>query len=429
MRLTQPRLRLPVCLVAVAALTALASACSSSGGGSTSPGGTVKIDELVPLTGPSAAFGPEDDIPGFVSAATAINAAGGIMGKHLTLIQTDLGADPADSVANIHQMLATNPGLNGVVGLTSDTALVDAPILDQANIATITEAGTILLDHVHFKYLYRDFPPDSTDSVAMAAYALKKGWTRAAFLVGENSGSQSVVPPLRASYTKHGGTIVDNEALPLDQTSYQVELSKVLAAKPQVIFYETDAQTAATIFQELKSMNNLSIPIVGTSATALGPFWQTASQAVGGYNVMNKFFIAIQSPSQYNSPAYATFYKYFRKAYPKTVVNVYLGNNYDSVIIMALAMDMAHSTDPRKYVSFIPKVVDNHSAPAVASYAAGVAAIKAGKPFYYNTTLGPISFNQYHSIAGTYVAQNISPDGKNFVTVENLPNDLVASYE
>lgn len=433
MRLKQHPHGLRLSVVAVAALVALVSACggggSSANGSGGSSGGTVQIDELIPLTGPSADIGPQDDIPGFTTAAKAINAAGGIMGKHLTMIQTDLGADPADSVTNTHQMLASHSGLNGVVGLTSDTALTTAPILNQAHIPTITQAGTIQLDHARFQYMYRAFPPDSTDSVAMAAYALKKGWTRAALLIGQNSGSQSVIPPLRSSYTKHGGQIVDNEALPLDQTSYQVELSKVLAKKPQVIFYETDPQTAATIFQELKSMNNLSIPVVGTSATATGPFWRTASQSVGGYSGMNKFFVDVTAPSQYNGAGYSTFLKYYKQHYRNSAPNVYIAGNYDSVIIMALAMDMAHSTDPAKYVSYIPKVVDNHKAKPVTSYAAGVAAIKARTPFYYNGTLGPISFNQYHSMAGSYVAQRISPNGKSFQTIENLPNDLVASYE
>lgn len=430
MRSQAKRARLTVLTVGAIALALLSAACGTSNSGGSSPNsGAVQIDELIPLTGPSADIGPQDDIPGFTVAAAAINAAGGIMGKHLNMIQTDLGADPADSVTNTRQMLASHSGLNGVVGLTSDTALVTAPILNQAQIATITQAGTIELDHVHFRYLYRDFPPDSTDSTAMSAYALRKGWTRAALLIGENSGSQSVIPPLRSSYTKHGGQIVINEALPLDQTSYQVELAKVLAQRPQVIFYETDPQTAATIFGEMKSMDNLAIPVVGTSATATGPFWQTVSQAVGGYPVMNKFFVDVTAPSQYNGAGYATFLQWYKKTYPADVPNVYIAGNYDSVVIMALAMDMAHSTVPAKYVDFIPKVVENHSAEAVTSYAQGVAAIKAGTPFYYDGTLGPISFNQYHSMAGAYVVQAISADGKSFVTLSDLPNDLVASYE
>jgi hypothetical protein len=79
----------------------------------------------------------------------------------------------------------------------------------------------------------------------------------------------------------------DGEALPLDQTSYQV------------IFYETDEQTAATIFSEPKTLNNLSIPIIGSSACGTAPFWQTASQAVGGYAAMANFFVDVNAPSQY----------------------------------------------------------------------------------------------------------------------------------
>ena len=418
--------RIPVMVtVATAAAVALAACGGSSGG--TPASSNVVVDELVPLTGPSADIGPQDDIPGFTAAQAAINAAGGILGKKLTLVQTDLGADPADSVTNTRQMLAANSGLSGVVGLTSDTVIVTANVLEQAHIATITQAGTLQLDKYQSTYIFRMFPPDSTNSVAMAAVALQKGYTRAALLIGQNSGSQSIIAPLVASYTKHGGTIVDNEALPLDQTSYQVELTKMIAAKPDVIFYETDEQTAATIFSELKTLNNLSIPIIGSSACGTAPFWQTASQAIGGYAAMAKFFVDVNAPSQYTGAGYQTFHKYYQQIYPADTPNVYIAGNYDSLIVMALAMTMAHSTDPTVYVSDIPKVVDDHSAMEVTNYADGVAAIKAGKSFYYNGTLGPVSFNQYHSIAGEYVVEQDS--GNAFHTIQDVPNDVVAAYE
>lgn len=416
--------RAAILLVASLSLAACASGGSTGGGSS-----TVAIDMLVPLTGPSADIGPQDDIPGFRAAEAAIKDSGGILGKKLQLVETDLGADPADSVANTRQMLAANAGLSGVVGLTSDTAVITATLLNNSHIVTMTQSGTIQLDNVHLKYLFRDFPPDSTNSVAMAAVALQKGYKKAALLIGQNSGSQSVVPPLVASYQKHGGTIVDNESLPLDQSSYQVELAKVIAAKPDVIFYETDEQTAATIFSELKSLNNLSIPIIGTSATGTGPFWQTASQAVGGYAAMAKFFTDVNAPNQYDGAGYQTFLKYYKAIYPSDTPNPYLAGNYDSVIILALAMTLANSTDPTVYVNDIEKVVDDHTAMKVTDYASGLAAIKAGQKFYYDGTLGPISFNANHSIAGEYVLQTIKPDGSDFTTLETITNDVVASYE
>jgi branched-chain amino acid transport system substrate-binding protein len=293
----------------------------------------------------------------------------------------------------------------------------------------ITQAGTNQLDHVQFPYLWRDFQPDTVNSVAMAAYALSHGYRRAALMIGQNGGSQSVVPTLVKSFTGHGGRVVSNEQLPLDQSSYQSELTKMLSSHPDVIFTETDPQSAATMFSELKGMNGLSIPVIGTSATAIGPYWSTVSKAVGGIGEMNKFFTDITPPSTGSGPGYNTFLKFYRRANPGVPTNVYVAGNYDCIVIMALAMDMANSTKPSVYVKDIPKVVDNHSAPAVATYAAGLAAIKAHKAFYYAGALGPVSFNQYHSITGLSVAQKSASSGNSFVTVEKLSNDLVAKYQ
>ncbi len=413
----------------VIALAGCASAAGGHSGGGSSGGGSVLIDELIPLTGPSASIGPSDDIPGFKAGALAVNDAGGVLGRHINLLQTDLGADPADSVTNTRQMLAQHPNVAGVVGLTSDTAVVTADLLNSSHMAVITQAGTVELDHVRLPYMWRDFQPDTINSVAMAAYALSHGYRRAALMIGQNSGSQSVVPPLVKSFTAHGGKVVVNEQLPLDQTSYQAELTKMISAHPDVIFTETDPQTAATMFSELKGMHGLTIPVVGTSATAIGPYWSTVAKAIGGVGVMNKFFVDITPPSSGSGPGYASFLKFFRKANPHASTNVYVAGNYDCIVIMALAMDMAKSTTPSVYVKDIPKVVDNHSAMKVTTYAAGLAAIKAHKPFYYAGALGPVSFNQYHSITGESVVQKSSPSGNSFVTVETLSNDMVAKYQ
>lgn len=415
-------------MAGVVALALALAACGSSAGGGSASGG-VLIDELIPLTGPSADIGPSDDIPGFKAGALAVNGSGGVLGHPITLTETDLGADPADSITNTRQMLAQHPNVAGVVGLTSDTAVVTAQLLNSAHMVAITQAGTNQLDHVRLPYLWRDFQPDTVNSVAMAAYALSHGYRRAALMIGQNSGSQSVVPTLVKSFTGHGGHVVINEQLPLDQSSYQAELTKMLSSHPDVIFTETDPQSAATMFSELKGMNGLSIPVIGTSATAIGPYWNTVSKAVGGVSAMNKFFTDITPPSTGSGPGYNTFLKFYKRANPGVATNVYVAGNYDCIVIMALAMDMAGSTKPSDYVKDIPKVVDDHSASAVTTYAAGLAAIKAHKAFYYAGALGPVSFNPYHSITGLSVAQKSSGSGNSFVTVQKLSNDLVAKYQ
>jgi len=414
-------------LAGLGAITALVlTGCGASAG---SGSGSVQIDELVPLTGPSAHISTQDDIPGFATAVAAVNQAGGVLGRKLVAVETDSGADPADAVASVHQMLATHSSLSGVVGMTSDTGLVTGSLLNASKMVTITQAGTTALDGVHWPYVFRDFSPDSAEGDAMAAYALRKGWTHAAFLFGENGASQSISAVVQASYTAHGGTAVVNDKLPLDASSYESQIAQVVAAKPQVIFFETDPTTAATIFAEMKAVNNLSIPVVATSVAAEGPFWLTVQQAVGGYATMRRFMVSVTSPALSSGAAYRAFLKLYNPRYPKVPANPYINGNYDSVMILALAMDLANSTNPAVYVRDVARVVGNHSGTPIYTYKEGLAAIKAGKSFYYDTTQGPMSFNKNNSIAGAFVIQVLSSDQKTFETIASISDSEVKAYE
>jgi hypothetical protein len=48
---------------------------------------------------------------------------------------------------------------------------------------------------------------------------------------------------------------------------------------------------------------------------------------------------------------------------------------------------------------------------------------------FYNGTLGAVSFDPYHSIAGEYVVEQSLPDGSGFKTLQDIPNDVAASFE
>jgi branched-chain amino acid transport system substrate-binding protein len=390
----------------------------------------VQIDMFVPLTGPSGSIGLTADVPGFLAAQQAINSEGGILGRQLDLIQTDLGADPADSVAAAREMLARYPKLSGVVGLTSDTAIVSAQIFNSDKMVTMTQSGTTQLDHVHYKYVFRDYPSDSSLSVAMTAAALSQGYKRAAILFGENAGSQENVAPMVKLYTSHGGKVVVNEPLPLDQTSYDTEIAKALSSNPQVILYETDSQTAATLFSELKTLEaGKVIPVIGTSFLSNLAWLTPVANAVGGFAKLGQEVHFLATPTNPPNSAYPGFLAALKKVekHPNTYNNSYVADNYDSVIIEALAMDLANSTNPQVYVKDLTKVTNNHQGKRVTTYSQGLAAIKAHEPFFYATTMGSMYFNQYHSVIGSWDIANTSAAGK-IVTTKVISDATLAKY-
>jgi branched-chain amino acid transport system substrate-binding protein len=83
--------------------------------------------------------------------------------------------------------------------------------------------------------------------------------------------------------------------------------------------------------------------------------------------------------------------------------------DYDSVVVMALAATAAKSTSPAVWNAFIPAVTTG--AEPVRTYAAGVAALNAGKTIRYIGAAGVIDFNKWHNSGGGFQIDAYQPSG------------------
>jgi branched-chain amino acid transport system substrate-binding protein len=78
---------------------------------------------------------------------------------------------------------------------------------------------------------------------------------------------------------------------------------------------------------------------------------------------------------------------------------------YDGVNVMALAMVAAKSTSPKVFDPYITKVTEPGSGKTVVNtFAAGKAALQAGKQIQYVGAGGPIVFNHWHNSTGAFEA-------------------------
>lgn len=391
---------------AALALIAVA-ACGAPGGGASAPA-TLMVGEFNPFTGPDAAFGPEM-VGGCVPAVNLINASGGVLGHHLSCVQEDTRGDPADAVPAAQKMMATESSLVGVLGPSSDEALATVPLLNEGNVPMFVDTGQAAFDHSTYTYFWRITPADDVKGYALALWAHKAGYTRAAAVFGNDAGAQSDVPTLVRAFTRLGGTIVYNKPFALDQSSYRSEIESMLAAHPQVIFTEVDPQTGATVLSELQQLHGL-IPVIGTEVTLQAPWLKAVSSAIGA-GPMARYFEGMQP---YAPPAGAAWQAYNRSLLasgsqvPKPSQwssDPYSMTYYDGVNVMALAMLAAKSTSPAAFNKFITKVTaPGPGKTVVHTYAAGKAALKAGQQIQYVGAGGPIVFNRWHNSTGAFEA-------------------------
>jgi ABC-type branched-subunit amino acid transport system substrate-binding protein len=309
-------------------------------------------------------------------------------------------------------MIATTTNLVGVLGPSADEADATVPVLNTSHIPMFADTGEAAFDHSKYPYFYRLTPADDVKGYALAQWAVEKGWKRAAAVFGNDVGAQSDVPSLLKGFKELGGTIVSNQSLALDQSSYRTEVTSMLAQHPQVIFTEADPQTDATYLSEVKQLGQM-MPVIGTETT-LQAAWLKAVTGALGSATMAKYFIGMQPLA----PATGTAWKVYNTALlasKKSVPNPsqwssdpYSMTYYDGVNLMALAMLKANSTKPS---DFAPKIVGlttpKPGGTVVYSFAQGKQALGAGKQIQYVGAGGPIVFDKWHNSSGAYEAVSV----------------------
>src|SRR5271166_5001692 len=395
------RTRVRALAAAAAVLTVSATAACSSAQPGAVTHSTLTVAAFNPFTGPDGSFGPEM-MAGCLTAVTEVNAAGGVLGNKVACSSVDTRGDPADAVTGAAKMLATTPHLFGVLGPSSDEADSTAPLINAAKITMFADTGEASFDHTKLEYFWRMTPADDVQGVAMALYAKKMGYLRAAAVFGNDISSQGSVPTLLKSFRALGGQIVLNQKITLGQSSYQPEVEQLIAAKPQVIFTEATPQANATYLAELQQLGHL-IPFIGSNATVY-PAWFTAVGGAIGKSALSKYYVGTEP----YAPASGGGWQAYNKALLATAGvtkpasqwsdDSYSMTDYDSVIVMALAATAAKSTSPAVYNAFIRGVTTaSPGAVVVHSYADGVAALHAGKKIDYVGATGIIAWDQWHN--------------------------------
>jgi len=398
-------MRIAVTSLGVALTLAVAAACSSASGGGSHPA-TLVVGEFNPFSGPDAAFGPEM-VGGCVPAVRLINADGGVLRHRLTCVEEDTKGDPSDAVTAAEQMMATQTHLIGVLGPSSDEALATVPVLNGGHVPMFADTGQAAFDHSKYPYFWRITPADDVKGYALAIWAHQKGYTRAAAIFGSDVGAQSDVPTLVTAFTKLGGTITYSKPLALQQTSYRTEIENMLAGHPQVIFTEVDPQTGATFLSELQQLHGL-IPVIGTEVSLQAPWLRAVKGAIGA-GAMVKSFTGMQPYAPANTPGWTVYNKSLLTSGisnpSQWSTDPYSMTYYDGVVVMALAMIAANSTNPSVFNAYITQVTEPGSGKTVVhTYAAGRAALRAGKQIQYVGAGGPIVFNFWHNSTGAFEA-------------------------
>ena len=198
--------------------------------------GQLKIGTLLPQTGSLAFLGP----PEFAAAELAvqqINAAGGVNGSPVELINGDSG-DTSTNVASQTVDRLISQGVDAIVGAASSS--VTLSVIDKvtgANVVMVSPANTSikLSDYPDNGLYYRTAPPDTLQGKVLGDLALENGKTSMCILALQDAYGEGLANVVEETFTSGGGQVKEKIIYDPKAASFEAEVGQCKAANADSI--------------------------------------------------------------------------------------------------------------------------------------------------------------------------------------------------
>lgn len=249
-------------LLSVVALTLMSlTACSSA----SEEVETIKIGLNLELTGPVAVYGTPEQ-KAIQMAVAEVNAAGGINGATVELVEYDNAYDTAKAVENATK-LATEDGVVAMLGsATSGPTLAIGPVAKEYEVLTFTPSGTnsaVTMDGDAVNpYVFRACFIDPFQGVVIANFAANELMATKVAIMGSDSSdyAKELAAVFEANFS---GTIVTTEYYTDTDTDFSAQLTNISNAGDfDVLFIADYAERAGLIIGQARAAG-IMVPIVG----------------------------------------------------------------------------------------------------------------------------------------------------------------------
>ena len=353
-------------LALIAVLALVAAACGGSDGGSDDAvvevetteapatteaptttaapapaGDPLILASLMPLSGDLASLGPGIAL-GAALAVEQINAAGGINGQPVQLIEGDSGCDGAVALTSLNDVIAQ--GAQGVMGAAcSGTSLAILDTAIAAEVVMVSPSNTSpQFTKIDKKGFYaRTAPSDLLQGDVLASLLVEDGVQTVSIISRADSYGRGLAEATAAAFEAAGGTVKTIVYHATDATEFTSEVTAVGKGAPDAIVGILFPETGCGVLQPAFEQGLLDTPWYMTDGvkdaglaslcglgTALDGFKGTAPGSAAG-DAKDAFEAAYAGVSADGSPTF-----------------IFAPQAYDAVMLMAISAAANGVTGP-----------------------------------------------------------------------------------
>ena len=195
----------------------------------------ITIGAILPLTGPAAAVGLEEQM-GVQFAVDRANDAGGIRGRKISVLYEDSQAKPDVGVLTFNKLTDLR-GVQGIMTAFSSVSLAIAPLATRKKVLVINPAAQSNQLENASPYLLNTIPLVKDETTVLVKYLVNKLGKKTAGIVYENAAAGiDGKDDFKKAFEAAGGKIVAEEPAEFGQTNYRPSLLKIAALKPDLAY-------------------------------------------------------------------------------------------------------------------------------------------------------------------------------------------------
>ena len=298
---------------------------------------TVVIGAIFPLSGGVAFYGNESR-DGALLALEEINAAGGLLGKKLSLISEDDEGN-AEKTVNAFTKLTTRDKASFIIGSSTSGPTQAMSTLAQRNrIVLISPSATNTQVTRAGDYVFRACFIDPFQGVVGADFAYQTlGSRRAAVLYDAGADyNTGLADSFKGQWRALGGQLVADEAYQTGDVDFNAQITRIRAANPDVVYLPNYYNDVSLQAKQLRDQG-ITCALVG------GDGWDGLVDNAGD-EVLNGFWSS-GFASDTTDPRGATFVRAFQNRFGRTA-SQFAALGYDSMMLVADGIKAANSFEP-----------------------------------------------------------------------------------
>lgn len=309
----------------------------------------IKIGVSGPFTGGSSSMGVSMR-DGVRLAAEEINKSGGLLGRQIQLIERDdeakneRGVQIAQELIDKEKVVATVGFINTGVALASQRFYEEAKIPVMNNVAT----GTVITQQ--FKapqypdnYIFRNSAADHIQAPMIVEEAVtRRGFKKVAILADSTNYGQLGREDLEKALATKGIKPVAEEKFNIKDVDMTAQLLKAKEAGAEAILTYGIGPELAQIANGMTKLG-WKVPMIGSWTLSMANYIDNAGPGGEGARMPQTF---IQDPNMPKRKAFIDGYlKTFKPKKDRIDSPVSAAQGYDSVYLLAAAIQQANSTD------------------------------------------------------------------------------------